>query len=68
MGNRAIELMKFNLEKEKSKMNGYAEEVRSFQAEYGYHQCDYVNYRKEMELFHRGRVNLLMDLIRELES
>lgn len=68
MSSRAIELMKFKLENEKSKMLGYSEEIRNFRKEHGSYDCDYLRYRIEMELFHRGRVNLLMDLIRELES
>ena len=68
MSNRAIELMKFNLENEKSKMNYYIEEIKLFTETYGNSRCDYLEYRKNMELYHRSRVSLLMDLIRELES
>ena len=49
-------------------MNKYDEQIREHYDLYGHRPCDYVNYRREMSLYHRGRVNLCIDLIRELEG
>lgn len=53
---------------EESKMKHFADQMKSFREEFPTESisCDWYQYRVQMELFHRGRTNLLIDLLREI--
>ena len=68
MSNLAINEITKMKEEEKKKMDDFAQQVRDFVDEYGYKDCDYINYRKSGELCHRNAYNVLNRLQQRIEG
>ena len=63
--------MKTEIEKLKQEhqdeMNNYDSQTRQFLDEYGYKECDYLSHRRNMSNYHRGAVNVLIELERRFK-
>ena len=59
MNNQNLQKLKA---KHKLEMENYSQQVREYVNEYSNDNCDYLTYRRDMSIYHRGAWNALNEL------